>query len=414
MPGVYVPSGADDEPACLPLAIEAVAAGGGPAFVFVAADEPPRLADTGRADVLRLHLNVPPAGQRSLVWRQALGRHGLSCSEETVAGIAATYPFAVSRIHACAREAGLRARVEGTRAADIATLGRICRGQVRHHLERLAQPVPSRHDWDDLVLPADELRRLREIASAVRHRNRVMEEWGFGRKLSAGPGVSAIFFGPSGNREDDGRLRSWPASWASTCSGSTLATIVSKYIGETEKNLERIFTAADGSNAILFFDEADALFGKRSEVSDSHDRYANIEVAYLLQRMEPYPGIAVLATNFRRNIDDAFVRRLDFVVDFPLPATADRLRIWRRVWPDHAVLGADLDLEFMAAQLELSGGHIRNVALTAAYLAAADASPISMKHLVAATRREMQKLGRGCVPGQFGRYAPLFEDGPAS
>ena len=413
VPGFYLPCGPDDEPSCLAAVTEAVAAGGGPAFVFPTAGEPPRLGDGGRADVLRLHLGIPPAGARAQVWRQALGLHGIACSAEVAARIAVTYPFAVSRIRACAREAGLRAQVEGTRDADLATLARICRGQVSHRLDRLAQPVPSRHRWEDLVLPPDELSRLREIASAVRHRDRVMEEWGFGRTMSAGPGVSAIFFGPSGT----GKTMA-----ASILAGELgvalyrvdLSRVVSKYIGETERNLDALFEEARRSFAMLLFYEAEALFGKRSEVKDAHDRYANIEVAYLLQRMEQFDGIAILATNLRKHLDTAFLRRLQFAVEFPLPAMADRLRIWQRVWPRRAELGADLDLEFMAGHLELSGGHIRNVALTAAYLAAQDASPISMRHLVAATRREMQKLGRGCVPAQFGHYAPLLEDGPAA
>jgi AAA+ superfamily predicted ATPase len=417
VPGLYLPASAgdapDDELSCLPAVIEAVAAGGGPAFAFVTADESPRLDDDSRAAVLRLHLSVPPAGPRARVWREALGARGVSCPAEVAAGIALTYPFTVGRIHACAREAGLQARLAGTTTADLASLGQVCRGQVRHHLERLAQSVQAGQGWDDLVLPADELSRLREIADAVRHRDRVMEEWGFGRKLSAGPGVSAIFFGPSGT----GKTMA-----ASILAGELgialyrvdLSRVVSKYIGETERNLDALFAEARRSFAMLLFDEAEALFGKRSEVKDAHDRYANIEVAYLLQRMEQFEGVAILATNLRKHLDTAFLRRLQFAVEFPLPGPADRLRIWQQVWPRAAELGPDLDLEFMAGYLELSGGHIRNVALTAAYLAAADASPISMRHLVAATRRELQKLGRGCVPAQLGRYAALLEGGTAA
>ena len=172
-----------------------------------------------------------------------------------------------------------------------------------------------------------------------------------------------------------------------------LATVVSKYIGETEKNLERIFAAADGSNAILFFDEADALFGKRSEVSDSHDRYANIEVAYLLQRMEAYPGAVILATNFRRNIDDAFIRRLDFVVDFPFPEAADRRRIWSLLLPREAPVADDIDLDFLATQFKLSGGAIRNCSLAAAFQAADEDAGIHMRHLVAPSRRSTASRG---------------------
>jgi SpoVK/Ycf46/Vps4 family AAA+-type ATPase len=380
-----------------------VAAGGGLTFMFVEADEPPRLPSLETVKALKIHLDTPKAAVRSRVWQQALRQRGLSCSDELISPIAAIYPFNAGRIHACAREAELHQQ-----HLDQAALAQICRGQTHHHLERLAQPLPSRPGWDDIVLPPDELRRLKEIASAVRNRDRVMEEWGFGRKVSAGPGVNAIFFGPSGT----GKTMA-----ASILAGELglaiyrvdLSRVVSKYIGETERNLEALFDEARRSFALLFFDEAEALFGKRSEVKDAHDRYANIEVAYLLQRMEQFEGIAILATNLRTHMDTAFLRRLQFAVEFPLPTVADRLRIWRQVWPASALLGDDLDLEFMATHLELAGGHIRNVALTAAYLASEEPSSISMKHLVAATRRELQKLGRSCVPDQFGRYASLFE-----
>ena len=200
------------------------------------------------------------------------------------------------------------------------------------------------------------------------------------------------------------RRRSSPTASVWSCSASTWRTVVSKYIGETEKNLDRIFAAAEGSNAILFFDEADALFGRRSEISDSHDRYANIEVAYLLQKMESYPGAVVLATNFRRNIDDAFLRRLDFVVDFPFPEPEDRVRIWRLLLPSTAPLAEDLDLEFLANQFKLSGGGIRNCSLAAAFLAADDGGVITMDHLVRAVAIEYGKLGRLTLEADFERF----------
>jgi SpoVK/Ycf46/Vps4 family AAA+-type ATPase len=190
-----------------------------------------------------------------------------------------------------------------------------------------------------------------------------------------------------------------------------LAQIVSKYIGETEKNLDRIFTAADGSNAILFFDEADALFGKRSEVSDSHDRYANIEVAYLLQRMEGYPGAVILATNFRRNIDDAFIRRLDFVIDFPFPEADDRRRIWSLLLPAEAPRADDIDLDFLAAQFKLSGGAIRNCSLAAAFQAADENAAIGMRHLVRAVAQEYGKQGRLTLEADFERFHELIRVG---
>jgi SpoVK/Ycf46/Vps4 family AAA+-type ATPase len=180
-----------------------------------------------------------------------------------------------------------------------------------------------------------------------------------------------------------------------------LATVVSKYIGETERNLDRIFGAAEGSNAILFFDEADALFGKRSEVKDAHDRYANIEVSYLLQRMESYPGAVVLATNYRRNIDEAFMRRLDFAIDFPFPEPADRARIWKRLLPDSAPVGPDVDVEALARRFELSGGSIRNCSVSAAFTAADDGGRIDMRHLVGAVAAEYRKIGRLTLDADF-------------
>jgi SpoVK/Ycf46/Vps4 family AAA+-type ATPase len=189
-----------------------------------------------------------------------------------------------------------------------------------------------------------------------------------------------------------------------------LSSIVSKYIGETEKNLEGVFRSAEAGAAVLVFDEADALFGKRSEVRDAHDRFANVETAYLLQRLEAFTGIAILTTNLRGNIDDAFTRRLDFVVEFPMPEEAERRLIWRRAFPPAAPLADDVDLPFLARKFRISGGHIRNIALTAAYLAAADALPIGMRHLVRATRREHQKIGRLVGEADLERYYPLLKD----
>ena len=186
-----------------------------------------------------------------------------------------------------------------------------------------------------------------------------------------------------------------------------LSTLVSKYIGETEKNLDRIFREAQDSNAILFFDEADALFGKRSEVRDSHDRYANIEISYLLQKMDEYQGIVILATNFRKNIDDAFVRRLHVAVEFPCPEEEYRLQIWQGIFPAEAPLDDTVDLPFLARHFKAAGGNIKNIAVTAAFLAAQEKEAIGMKHLVWATKREYQKIGRLLVESEFGPYFEL-------
>ncbi|BBJ38572.1 hypothetical protein SSPO_012900 [Streptomyces antimycoticus] len=189
-----------------------------------------------------------------------------------------------------------------------------------------------------------------------------------------------------------------------------LATVIDKYVGETEKNLERIFTEAAGINGVLLFDEADAIFGKRSEVKDAHDRYANVESAYLLQRMETFDGLAILATNLRANLDDAFTRRLDLVVDFPLPDAGHRRRLWDRSLGTVLPRSTDLDLDFCAESFELAGGNIRSVAVTAAYLAAESGSPVTMPDLIHALQREYQKLGRLTLASEFGPYMPLLTD----
>jgi SpoVK/Ycf46/Vps4 family AAA+-type ATPase len=186
--------------------------------------------------------------------------------------------------------------------------------------------------------------------------------------------------------------------------------VVSKYIGETEKNLSRIFAEAESANAILFFDEADALFGKRSEVKDAHDRYANIEVSYLLQRMEAYDGLTILATNFRQNLDQAFTRRLQVMVEFPLPQPSDRDRIWRRLFPSNVPQAEDIDWGFLAHQFSLSGGNIKNCALTAAFAAAAEGDPVGMRHLVQAVVQEMEKLDQPIVSSDFGTYEDLVRN----
>lgn len=259
-------------------------------------------------------------------------------------------------------------------------------------LTSLAHKIPARYHWEDIVLPPDQISLLQEIVATVRGRATVLEEWGIGDKLASSRGVSILFAGPPGT----GKTMSAQiiaAELGLDLYKIDLSTIVSKYIGETEKNLERIFREAESSNAILFFDEADALFGKRSEVRDSHDRYANVEISYLLQRMEAYDGVTILATNLRANLDEAFTRRLQFAVDFPFPEEADRLRIWQAIFPPR-VPRANLDLEFLARRYKLSGGSIRNIILNAAYLANANGGVVTMEHLLHGTRRELQKMGR--------------------
>jgi SpoVK/Ycf46/Vps4 family AAA+-type ATPase len=260
-------------------------------------------------------------------------------------------------------------------------------------LSGLARKVPSRYGWTDIVLPVDQILLLQEIVASVRGRPTVLEEWGLGRKLASSRGVSVLFAGPPGTGKTMA-AEIIAADLGLDLYKIDLSSIVSKYIGETEKNLERIFAEAESSNAILFFDEADALFGKRSEVRDSHDRYANVEISYLLQRMEAYDGVTILATNLRANLDEAFTRRLQFAVDFPFPEEADRLRIWQTLFPPDVPRTRDLDFKMLSRRFKLAGGNIRNIILSAAYLASANGGILTMEHLLHGTRRELQKMGR--------------------
>jgi SpoVK/Ycf46/Vps4 family AAA+-type ATPase len=267
------------------------------------------------------------------------------------------------------------------------------RMQAGHELAALAVKVEPNYRWDDIVLPQDTVAQLREMCQRVEYRHRVLGEWGFDSKLSLGKGVNALFSGPSGTGKTMA-AEIIAAELGLDLYKIDLSGVVSKYIGETEKNLDRIFSTAESANAILFFDEADALFGKRSEVHDSHDRYANIEISYLLQKIEQYEGIAILATNLRQNLDDAFVRRLAFTIHFPFPDEESRRFIWAGIWPRALPLAADVDMDFLARQFKLSGGNIKNIALAASFLAAADGGEVNMEHLFSATRREYQKMGK--------------------
>ncbi|MEV6242740.1 ATP-binding protein [Lentzea sp. NPDC051838] len=289
---------------------------------------------------------------------------------------------------------------------DVGHLRAGARSQNAGGLQRLARRIEPAVSWPDLVLPGTITSLLRELAARAKHRDRVIDEWRMRPGGGRGRGVTALFAGDSGT----GKTMSAEviaASLGLDLYTVNLATVVDKYVGETEKNLERIFVEAAGVNGVLLFDEADAIFGKRSEVRDAHDRYANIESAYLLQRMESFDGIAVLATNLRANLDDAFTRRIDVIVDFPLPDADLRRGLWDRCLGGAVPRSSDVDLDFLAASFELAGGHIRSAAVTAAYLAAAAGHVVGMVELIGAVAREYRKLGRLVGEREFGRYFEL-------
>ncbi|WP_072620749.1 ATP-binding protein [Spirulina major] len=266
-----------------------------------------------------------------------------------------------------------------------------CRTQARPRLDHLAQRINCTATWDDLILPDRELKILRDIASHVQQRAKVYEKWGFASKSGRGLGITALFAGASGTGKTMA-AEVLAQEFQLDLYRIDLSAVSSKYIGETEKNLRQIFDAAEAGSAVLLFDEADALFGKRTQVKDSHDRHANLEVSYLLQRMEAYQGLAILTTNLRDSLDQAFVRRLRFMLTFPFPKAEHRYAIWQRIFPPQTPTQA-LDYDELA-QLEVAGGNIRAIALNAAFVAAEAHEPIHMKHLLKAVRVEYLKIGQ--------------------
>ena len=377
--------------------------------------------------LLSFDVPKPTSGEQQQIWNEALGGRapGLNGSVDRLVAqfsldagdIYAAVARAVAAEKEPGGEKGDRSDLEGVLTDSLSAesnskadsgaclandLWDVCRAQSRPRLEGLAQRMEPAATWDDLVLPERQKQIVSQIALHLRQRNKVYQRWGFASKGSRGLGISALFAGPSGTGK--------------TMSGEVLANqlrldlyridlsqVVSKYIGETEKNLRSVFDAAEDGGAILLFDEADALFGKRSEVKDSRDRYANIEVSYLLQRMEAYRGLAILTTNRKDSLDQAFLRRIRFVVEFPFPEAAQRAEIWRRVFPRQTPTeGLRID---RLARLTAAGGHIHNIAIGAAFLAADASEPVRMSHLLAAARSEFAKLERPLTDSEVAGWA---------
>ena len=359
-----------------------------------------------------LLLDAAPSttAERTQVWSAALGDAAGTDDPGGLDVATVTAPFVLrpEQVERAARSARTQSVLRPDGRLTAADVRRGARAENGSGLARLARRVSPAVGWEDLVLAGPALRALREVSQRARHRDRVLGDWGMRPGGARGRGVAALFAGGSGT----GKTMS--AEVVAHDLGLELyvvdlAAVVDKYVGETEKNLERIFAGAAGVNAVLLFDEADAVFGRRSEVKDAHDRYANIESAYLLQRMETFDGLVILSTNLRANIDEAFTRRLDVVVDFPVPDDAARRLLWDRCLGSVVPRADHLDLDFCAKAFELAGGGIRSAAVTAAYLAAAADGVVEMRHLVTAVHREYRKLGRLTQPSEFGPYWELVE-----
>ncbi len=420
LPGARIPGGAADRAALMRLLVRDAVLNGSVLLVDCASDDPAQeegvrfvaerfpgaimiagdtnLPGAARASV-PFTINRPAPSEQSMLWRFALGEKSALLNGH-LDRISAQFSLEAERLLSIGAQ--IAAEEHESTAELEARIWTACRAEARSSLEGLAQRVETNARWEDLVLPDSSLDVLRAMVAQAQNHGRVLDDWGFAAKTPRGLSSTALFCGGSGTGK--------------TLAAEVLANeleldlfrvdlsqVVSKYIGETEKNLRTIFDAAENTSTVLLFDEADALFGKRSEVRDSHDRYANIEVSYLLQRMEAYRGIALLTTNMRNALDPAFLRRIRFVVQFPFPEAAQRKRIWERIFPPALpVEGVDLN---KLAKLNLPGGNIRNIALSAAYIAAEENGPLRMRHLLTAARRECAKLERPLTDTEIGGWA---------
>ncbi|GJD23622.1 ATPase central domain-containing protein [Rivularia sp. IAM M-261] len=365
-------------------------------FLFVTSRE--RVSNVQRP-IVSYDVHKPTTEEQTALWQGTLADLAPQLNGQ-VNRLVAQFNLSPSTIRAAYTEAA--GKLSQSPEKDLVNiLWDACRMQARPRLDELAQRITPTVNWQDLVLPTAQQQMLHEIAAHVRQRAIVYQSWGFAAKNARGLGISALFAGTSGTGKtlaaevlaSELRLDVYRID---------LSSVVSKYIGETEKNLRQVFDAAEEGGVILLFDEADALFGKRSDVKDSHDRHANIEVSYLLQRMECYPGLAILTTNLKSSLDTAFMRRIRFVVQFPFPDTAQRAEIWRRIFPKNTPTEG-LNATKLA-QLSVSGGNIRNIALNAAFLAADAEEPVQMKHVLHAARTEYTKLEKSLTDSEIGGW----------
>lgn len=355
---------------------------------------------------LELEIPMPDFRESCQLWEQYFAQSG--CENLNPKEWANKFLFTPQQMKESVKQAFRYAWAEKRTEITRMDLQRGCYHLLRGSMGKQAVRIPACYTWEELVLPSYQKQKLKNACQQAANRKHVYETWGFEKKIVYGRGISVVFAGPPGT----GKTMAAQVMAGELCLDLyrvELPAIVSKYIGETEKNLEEIFEQAKKSQVILFFDEADVLFSKRTEVRDSNDKYSNMEAAFLLQKMEEYEGITILATNFLQNFDEAFKRRMKFVIDFPFPDEAHRLEIWKQVFPSEVFMEEELDYEFLASSFELSGSNIKNVALHAAFLAAAEERGISMKHLIAGVRNEYEKNGKMLTRAQLGQYYMLLE-----
>jgi SpoVK/Ycf46/Vps4 family AAA+-type ATPase len=359
----------------------------------------------------KLDFPAPGAAERARCWMTAIEKNNLPWTEHTAEQLAMNYHLPRSRINAVLQHLRLRLNGNGQdpeRSLDL--LRQIMSEYFRQPLDEMAKRIEPAFGWEDLILPRTVTDHLRAYRNMIAHQFTVYEKWRLGSKMPRGRGAVALFSGSSGTG------KTMAAEVIARDLGINLyridlAGLVSKYIGETEKNLKKVFDSA-GGNTLLFFDEADSLFGRRTEIKDSHDRYANLEVNYLLQRLEDHDGPVVMATNIRKNLDEAFLRRIHFIIEFPQPSDALRRIIFQKYLPSTMPLAEDLDLDFLARHFEISGGDIKNVAVQAAFMAAEEGGPVAMEHLLTALKREYLKIGKLYPGSQVSHLMKTQPDSP--
>lgn len=361
-------------------------------FVISETEYPTREPLFGFDEIRQFEVQSPTVRQRIVLWRQFLG--GTEMEEPfSLEALASQFDFTPGMMKEAAKEAVRKMLAQGRRRLPPSFLYEACRQKISHRLGERADRVNAAYTWEDLILEEEPKELLRQACGQISFRYKVYEEWGFQEKMAYGRGVTMLFLGPPGTGK--------------TMAAQVLANqlnlelykvdlsgVLSKYIGETQKNLKEIFDEVAKSRSILFFDEADALFGKRVNVNDARDISANAQTAYLLQKMEEYDGITILATNLIQNFDDAYKRRMKYIIPFSLPKAGERRKLWKQVFPEKMPLGPDLDLEYLASNFELSGASIKNIALNGAFLAASRQETVGMEHLLISLQQEYQKAGK--------------------
>lgn len=376
-------------------------------FVFVLSRSPlPHKLELDHFSILNIEIGLLNNQDRKLVWQKFASDKKIRCDQWS--NISSGFKFSIGSIKSVINKLyALENWNQGEVLIEESRLFEACYGEIKHELDKKTRKLDAKYTFDDLILPESIIRELSEICSRVKNSDKVYDQWGFGEKLSYGKGLAVVFSGEPGT----GKTMSAHAianELKLEIYQIDLSSMVSKYIGETEKNLSSIFDEAKRSNAILFFDEAESLFGKRTEVSNSNDKHANNQTSFLLQKIEEYEGITILATNFKKSMDKAFIRRMNHIIEFHMPTKEYRKKIWSSIFPERTPMSADIDFDYISEKFELTGGNIKNIALRSAFMAAEKDNEIMMKDILVATKEELHKIGKVFINSQRDEYSELY------